>query len=138
MTDGIDTASSSSLSQVMDEAREVKVPIYSIGIGGSTATFQAANSSYIRGPLYGFHSSSDLESVDAKTLDTLAKATGGQSFLVALDDKGESLKMAATAIAANIGNRYIVGFIGDGSTNQLRIESPQHKEMVFKIESSKS
>jgi len=131
MTDGMDTASSSSLSQVMAEAREAKVPIYSIGIGDSTAAFQAANGPYT-GPQYGFPSSGDLESVDAKTLDTLAKDTGGRSFLVAINDKSESLKMATTAIAANIGNRYIVGFVGDGSSSQVRVQAPNDKDLVLK------
>ena len=38
LTDGMDTASSSSLDQVTKDAQSVKVPIYSIGIGDPTAS----------------------------------------------------------------------------------------------------
>jgi hypothetical protein len=89
-------------------------------------------------PYFSLTNAPELSAVDTKALVTLANQTGGETFLVPLDDKGDSLKRAATAIANKIGNQYIVGFIGDGSTNQLRIEASQHKEMIFKIESPKS
>ncbi len=76
--------------------------------------------------------------MDTKALTVLAADSGGETFVVTLDDKGTALKQAATAIAGKIGNHYVVGFVGDGSTNQLRVEAPSQKDVVFKIESAAS
>jgi hypothetical protein len=53
--------------------------------------------------------------------------------LVTLSDNGKALEQAGATIASKINNHYTVGFVGDGSTNQLRFQSLKHKELKFKI-----
>jgi VWFA-related protein len=139
ITDGIDTASLASMGQTMDEARKLKIPIYSIGIGETRAL---SGSSSLLSPSYisctgsPVGCTSGAGEVDTRTLTALAKDTGGESYLVALDDKGERLKRATTAIAGEIGNEYMVGFISDSLSNKLLLESPRYKELAFKLESA--
>jgi VWFA-related protein len=123
ITDGMDNSSSNHLETIVTRASKANVPIYSIGIGNHAAS----------GSFFGFRVSNDSEAVDTKALSTLANDTGGQTFLVTLADKGEALTQTASTIADKINNRYIVGFVGDGSTNQLHFEAPGHKGFKFKI-----
>ena len=123
ITDGMDTASHASLDETAAAASKAKVPIYSIGIGDPNARV---------GSFLTF-TTTDREAVDTKALSTFANDTGGQTFLVTLADQGGALKRTANAIAATINGQYIVGFVGDGSTNQLRFESPNHKELKLKV-----
>lgn len=56
------------------------------------------------------------------------------TFLVAIGDNGKALKQAANAIARDIGNHYIVGFVGDGTTDQLRFELANRPRVTIKID----
>lgn len=123
ITDGMDNASRASLDTTIARASQARVPIYSIGIG---------NPNVHAGSFLGF-TSNDMETVDTKALSQLANATGGETFVVTLNDSGQAFKHAAGAIADNINGQYIVGFVGDGSTNQLRLEAPSHKQIEFRI-----
>jgi Ca-activated chloride channel family protein len=127
LTDGMDTASSSSLDRVSKNAQSMKVPIYSIGIGDPNASWKIYPSG---------SGGTDLERVDMRTLNQLAEETGGRAYFVALKSSDNSLGQAVTAIARKIGNEYIVGFVGDGSTSQLRFEAVQHNHLSLKIDSS--
>jgi VWFA-related protein len=129
ITDGIDSASSGTLQQTEDMARKMNIPIYSIGIGNPNPH---SSSSWFTGM------AGSTEALDTKALTALASASGGETFVVTLDNKGAALKRTAAAIAGKIGSEYVVGFVGDGSTNQLRIEPVNHKEIVFKVESGQS
>ncbi len=123
ITDGMDTSSSNHLETIVARASKAKVPIYSVGIGNPGAT----------GTFLTFQVSNESEAVDTKALSTLANDTGGETFLVTLADKGEALKQAVSAIADKINNQYIVGFIGDGSANQLRLETANYKGIKLKV-----
>jgi VWFA-related protein len=123
ITDGIDDASSATLDQTVAMARKMSMPIYSIGIGNPTAKV----TSFLGSP-YG-----DINALDTKALAALATDTGGETFTVTLDDKGEALKQATTAIAGEVSNRYIVGFIGDGSTRELQVDAPKDKGLILKV-----
>jgi len=124
ITDGRDVASSTSLEQVEDRARKMNIPIYSIGIGNPQPH---SSSSWLTGNMGG------TEALDTKALTALAAASGGETFVVTLDDKGAVLKQTAAAIAGKIGSQYIVGFVGDGSTDQLRVEAPQDRDARLKV-----
>ena len=128
ITDGIDDASYTNLKHVEDLARKMNVPIYSIGIGNPN----------VHPPSFFAPMAGITEAFDTKPLTSLAKETGGETFVVTLDDKGAALKHTTAAIAGKIGSQYEVGFIGDGSISQLRVEAPDHKDLIFKIESAAS
>ena len=123
ITDGMDTASRANLDETATAASKAKVPIYSIGIGNPKAQI---------GSFLTF-TTTDREAVDTKALSKLANDTGGETFLVTLADKGDALKRVATAIAGQINSQYIVGFVGDGSTNQLRFELPSRKDLKLRL-----
>jgi Ca-activated chloride channel homolog len=125
ITDGLDEGSVATLDQTTNMARKMSVPIYSIGIGNpKTQTTNWLGSM-----------SGDMEALDTKALAALAKDTGGETFVITLDDNGAALKQTATALADRIGNRYVVGFISNGSADQLRLEAPNQRELTFRIES---
>jgi VWFA-related protein len=126
ITDGLDDSSSSSLAQTEELARKMNVAIYSIGIGNPNIY----SSSFLGSMTH------DMEALDTKALNTLATDTGGETFVVTLDDKGTALNQAIRTIASKLGNQYIVGFIGDGSTNNLRVEVVRDKGLVFKVKSA--
>jgi len=129
LTDGMDNASTSGLNQVLDEARSRNVPIYSIGIGERA---DLTNNRMIGPMILGSRTN---EKADTETLHKLAEDTGGETFLVAIGSQDNSLKRAANDIASTIGNDYIVGFVGGGSTSQLRFEVPNHNGVSLKIKS---
>jgi len=128
LTDGIDNASTSRFEQVTNDAKNMKVPIYSVGIGDPNLP-----------NLYSIIGGTppDLERVDIKALDQLAEDTGGRAYLVAMGGKDDSLKRAVLDIANRIGDQYIVGFAADGSINNPRVETSL-KGLTLKIKSSGS
>ncbi len=134
LTDGIDNASQSDLSQVIKEARSRKVPIYSIGIGEEadvTGRPTLPNGLVV---IHGNGNKGD-QGADTRALHKLADDTGGETFLVAIESKDNSLKQATHNTSSAIGNEYAVGFLGDGSTNQLRSEVRDHNGVGLKIKS---
>lgn len=155
LTDGIDTASSASLKDTEEMSRNTNVPIYSIGIGDRNAaltvmgvnayTATGMNSYNATGTVAGMginpHTAGGIsppptivdDRVDTEPLGDLAHESGGHAYTADLSNNGKVLKQVASAIAAKIGNQYIVGFIGDGSTDQLRIEAPNAKSVTLKV-----
>ncbi len=71
---------------------------------------------------------------NTRALHKLADDTGGETFLVAIGSKDNSLKQATNKIASAISNEYTVGFVGDGSTNPLLFEVPNHNGVSLKID----
>ncbi len=74
-----------------------------------------------------------IDRVDTRALGDLAQDSGGVAYTVDLSNNGKALKQVTSAIAAKISNQYMVGFIGDGSTNRLRVEAPGKKAVTLKI-----
>lgn len=128
LTDGMDNASSSTLKDTVDLARKTSVPIYSIGIGNTNWADLKTQMMLSTGT----GSMSD-DRVDGRALNDLSENTGGKIFIVNLIRRSETVKQATAAIANKIGNQYVVGFIGDGSTAQLRIEAPMDKGLALRI-----
>jgi VWFA-related protein len=119
VTDGMDTASVSTLQQVVSEARGKGVPIYSIGVG----QLDSGPPPYFFGRPVGLISS-DANSMYVKPLQELASQTNGETVLVMPFGKEDFFTQAVTAIAAKLASQYTVGFVGDGSTEHLRFDAP--------------
>jgi hypothetical protein len=128
----MDTASSSSLGDVKEMARKTGVRVYSIGIGKTKTNSNFPLMLAGPGASASFSSPQD-DRVDIETLKVLAEDTAGESFLVTPDDNGAALKHAAAAIAGKIGNQYVVGFIGDGSTSQLTIRAVKDRSFRVRV-----
>jgi VWFA-related protein len=122
VTDRVDEESSARFGQVAAMAHKNRVTIYSIGVGNPNT-----HVSSLFGSMYG-----DMEALDTKTLTALTNSTGGKLFIAKLDKK--ALNEAVSTIAGEIGNRYAIGFSGDGSSNQVRVEAPTAPNVIVKIE----
>jgi von Willebrand factor type A domain len=86
VTDGMDNSSSSTLDQVVAQARRQGVLIYSIGIGDPNI----GETSFFLGSL--LIGSGELERVDARTLQMLSNETGAKTYIVRKVADGELLR----------------------------------------------
>lgn len=127
VTDGMDTASHSSLNQDIAQARRMGVLVYSIGIGDPSAS--SSGMSLSLGPLI-FGSGGDLERVDAETLKMLSNETGAKTFIIREIGDGEALRNSTAAISQELRQQYTVGFLSPdpehGGYRNLRVEVPGH------------
>lgn len=134
VTDGMDTASHSSLNQAIAQARRMGVLVYSIGIGDPNASSSGMSLSF--GPLI-FGSGGDLERVDAATLTMLSKETGARTFIIREVGDGEALRNATAAISQELRQQYTVGFLSPdperGGYRNLRVEVPGHPGSTARV-----
>jgi Ca-activated chloride channel family protein len=128
VTDGMDTASRSSMNQVIAQARRMGVLVYSIGIGDPSSS-SAPGLSISLGPLI-FGGGGDLDRVDAQTLQMLSSETGAKTFIVREVGDGEALRNATASISQELRQQYTVGFLSPdperGGYRNLRVETPSH------------
>ena len=128
VTDGMDTASRSSVNQVIAQARRMGVLVYSIGIGDPN-TSSSPGYSIVFGPLI-FGGGGDLERVDAETLKMLSGETGAKTFIIREVGDGEALRNATASISEELREQYTVGFLSPdpehGGYRDLRVETPTH------------
>lgn len=116
VTDGMDTASHSSLNQDIAQARRMGVLVYSIGIGDPSAS--SSGMSLSLGPLI-FGSGGDLERVDAETLKMLSNETGAKTFIIREIGDGEALRNSTAAISQELRQQYTVGFLSPPTPNTV-------------------
>jgi len=132
VTDGMDTASSSSLDQVVAQARRQGVLVYSIGIGDPNI---AASGIFVLGglPLFG----GEDDRVDARTLQTLSIETGAKTFIVREVGDGETLSRATESISNELREQYTVGFTSPnpvrGGYRSLKVEVPTRPELSVRV-----
>ena len=112
ITDGLDNASKASVNDVAAEPRRSGVLIYSIGIGDPNV---ADMNTPAIGPIV--IGDSGIEFVDAKTLHSLAKETGGRTFIIRQVGDGDSLKAACQTIADDLRAQYTLGFVAPDSAS---------------------
>ncbi len=127
LTDGMDTASFSSLHQVTQAARRAGVLIYTVGIGNPQGRGSASLSLGI-GPFVLRGGSAD-ERVDARTLRMLSEETGGRNFILNTADVVGStavLKTAVETISTELRQQYSLGYASSlppGEYRSLRVET---------------
>lgn len=126
MTDGKDNVSSAIPSEMMDAVRTANVPIYALGIGR-----EGASRPLYMGP---FRVGADTDKVDVATLRELAEVSSGKFYI--LPESGDAqAKQTALAIANEIDNEYVIGFIAPPAQNsKIQIELPNHPSATLKIE----
>jgi Ca-activated chloride channel family protein len=126
VTDGMDNSSSSSLEQVVAQARREGVLVYSIGIGDPNIAMS----------VFGFLGA-DLERVDARTLQTLSTETGAKTFIIRVVGDGETLRQATAAISNELREQYTIGFTSPdpsrGGYRSLRVDVPTHPDLVVRV-----
>jgi len=126
ITDGMDTASFSSLNRVVESARRAGVLIYTIGIGNPRSR-GGPGLVFGIGPLV-LRGSSD-ERVDARTLRLLSEETGGKNFILNPANVVGSAAVLSTAvgtISTELRQQYSLGYASsypDGGYRSLRVET---------------
>jgi len=127
ITDGMDTASFSSLSRVVKLARRAGVLIYTVGIGNPQGRGGGGLAIGI-GPFVLRGGSTD-ERVDAHTLQLLSEESGGKNFILNPADVVGSaavLSTAADTISTELRQQYSLGYVSslpDGEYRSLRVET---------------
>jgi Ca-activated chloride channel family protein len=132
VTDGMDTASSSSLEQDVAQARRQGVLVYSIGIGDPNVA--SPGFVFFGGfPIIG----GEDDRVDARTLQTLSTETGAKTYIVREVGDGDTLTRATESISNELREQYTVGFTspnpGRGGFRSLRVEVPTRPELSVRV-----
>ena len=132
VTDGMDTASSSSVDQVVAQARRQGVLVYSIGIGDPNIS---PSGLFSFGPMLLGGSLDDR--VDARTLQELSSETGAKTFIVREVGDGELLRQATESISNELREQYTVGFTspnpGRGGYRALKVDLPKRPDLTVRV-----
>ncbi len=122
MTDGMDTASLSSLTQTIAVSQRAGVLIYTIGIGNPHHRYATGGGGFAIGP-FGVVVGGHDERVDSRTLRRLSDETGGRHFLLNTRDVVNSrtvLDTATQTISRELRFQYSLGYASSGGGNQYR------------------
>ena len=135
MTDGMDTASLSSLPQTINVSRRSGVLIYTIGIGNPRHRYARGGSGFAIGP-FGVVVGGRDDRVDSKTLQRLSNETGGRHFLLNTRDVVSSktvLDTATQTISQELRSQYSIGYASSAGGTQyrsVRVESTRPDVVV--------
>jgi Ca-activated chloride channel homolog len=133
VTDGMDTASSSSLDQVVAQARRQGVLVYSIGIGDPNV----AMPSLIFGPFGALIGGDEIDRVDAHTLQVLSTETGAKTYIIREVGDGELLRQATESISNELREQYTVGFTSPNPVHEgyrsLKVEVPKRPDVTVRV-----
>ena len=122
ITDGMDTASLSSLKQTINVSRRSGVLIYTIGIGNPQRRYARGGGGFSIGP-FGIVVGGNDERVDSKTLHRISQETGGRHFLLnTMDVVGSSavLDAATQTILRELRFQYSIGYASSNGGNRYR------------------
>jgi Ca-activated chloride channel family protein len=135
ITDGLDTASLSSLHQTLNAARRSGVLIYTVGIGNPNS-FAASGGARLRIGPFGMIVGGGDERVDSRTLQEISTETGGKHFLLNTADVIGSravLDTATQTISHELRYQYSLGYAsargGDGY-HSIRVETRRNDVAV--------
>src|SRR6202022_4366042 len=130
VTDGMDNASGATLQEVIEQARQRAVLIYSIGIGDPNSDSGIA---ITIGPLL----SGLLNRVDTETLTALSTDSGARTFLVREPTDDKLLRQYCEAIASELREQYTMGFVVPDpdrvSYRRLRVDVPSKPELSVRV-----
>lgn len=128
VTDGMDTASSSSVDQVVMQARRQGVLVYSIGIGDPNVSATG---------IFSLLGGSIDDRVDVRTLQELSTETGAKTYIVREVGDGEMLRQATESISNELREQYTVGFTspnpGRGGYRSLKVDVPKRPELAVRV-----
>ena len=136
ITDGLDTASLSSLNQTTYIAKRSGVLLYTIGIGNPNARFSSGGPAIAIGPFAMVVGGGDDERVDSQTLRQLSEESGGEHFLLNPADVVGSAAVLDTAvqtISRELRQQYTLGYASALPADQyrsIRVETPRDDVVV--------
>jgi len=135
ISDGLDTASLSSLNHVLDVARQSGVLIYTIGIGSSNRRTPSVTPGLSIGPFAVVIGGGD-ERVDSRTLEEISSETGAKHFMLNTADvvgAAAVLDTATQTISDELRQQYSLGYAPthDGSRyRRIRVEARRNDVIV--------
>ncbi len=134
MTDGMDTASLSSLRQTINVSKRSSVLIYTIGIGNPHRRYTRGTNGFSIGP-FGIMVGGRDERVDSETLQKISDETGGRHFLLNTRDVVGSqavLDKATQTISRELRFQYSLGYGSSdrGTYRSIRVESTRPNVLV--------
>lgn len=134
VTDGMDTASLSSLRQTINVSKRSGVLIYTIGIGNPHRRYTKRGNGFSIGP-FGIMVGGRDERVDSETLQKISDETGGRHFLLNTRDvvgNRAVLDKATQTISHELRFQYSLGYgsSGRGAYRSLRVESTRPNVLV--------
>lgn len=122
ISDGLDTASLSSLNHVLDVARQSGVLIYTIGIGSTNQRSSPVTTGLSIGPFAVVIGGGD-ERVDSRTLREISGETGAKHFMLNTADVVGSAAVLDTAtqtISNELRQQYSLGYAATSDGNRYR------------------
>jgi len=124
ISDGVDTASLSSLSQTINAARRSGVLIYAIGIGNPNGSFGMGGAQIAIGPfIIGGGGGGVDEQIDSRTLQEASDATGGKLFVLNTADvvgNASVIENATQTISRELRSQYSLGYTSSLRGNHYR------------------
>ena len=130
VTDGMDNASKSTLTQVVAEARRTGVLIYSIGIGDPSP-------GEIGFGIAPFILAGNRDHVDERTLRRLSTESGARIYVLGEVGDGEMLRRDCAAISNELREQYTVGFLAPDPLRtdyrSLRVDVPGKPELTTRL-----
>lgn len=137
LSDGMDTASLSSLRQALEIARRSGVLIYTIGIGNPQGFPAAGSGVTIGGPFGAILLGGGVDDrVDSRTLQTISDETGAKHFLLNTRDVVGSqavLETATQTISRELRLQYSLGYASSSRKDgyrAIRVETPHYNLVV--------
>jgi Ca-activated chloride channel family protein len=136
VTDGMDTASTSGLQQVIQQARQQGILVYSIGIGDAKASSGPSFGIGI-GPFVFGSGAAGQDEVDVSTLQTLSTETGAKNFIISPFGDGGPLRQACESISNELREQYTIGYLSPdpdrGGYRSLRVDVPTHPDVTVRV-----
>jgi Ca-activated chloride channel family protein len=133
VTDGMDNTSGESVAEVVKQAREMGVLVYSIGIGDPNAT--GSGVSVAIGPLV--IGGDNIDQVDAATLRKLSTETGARTYIIRQVGDGVALRNACAQISLELREQYTIGFLapdpGAGGYRSVRVDVPGKPTSLVRV-----
>jgi Ca-activated chloride channel family protein len=125
VSDGLDTASLSSLHQTINAARRSGVLVYAIGIGNPNGGFGMGGAQIAIGPFIigGGGGGGFDEQIDSRTLQEASDATGGKLFVLNTADVVENagvIENATQTISRELRSQYSLGYTSSLPGNHYR------------------
>ncbi|MBI3300568.1 MAG: VWA domain-containing protein [Deltaproteobacteria bacterium] len=125
ISDGVDTASLSSLNQTVTAARRSGVLIYAIGIGNPSGGFGAGGARITIGPfiLGGGGGGMFDEQIDDRTLHEISDQAGGKLFVLSTADvvgNASVLDTATQTISHELRQQYSLGYTSSRGGTRYR------------------
>ena len=141
ISDGLDTASRSSLDETLKAVRESAVLVYTIGIGSLKDDARRTVRRFSGRPFIGARGLLTIEAVDVELLQTISNSTGAKHFFLDTTEvlgSGAALDRATQTIAYELRQQYSVGYLSPLKGDVYRDVRVETRKKGFIIRTQKN